>query len=1116
MQATRPRSLIAPLQLGLGVQMHHHFGSKFLLDTLYQLGFSSSYKEVQKHGVNSALQGDDSPQDLEGRCIQHVADNVDHNIRTLDGHGTFHGMGIIAGITPGYNHKTIVQRLNVSLDDIKQIGKIDLHQYNFDRTSKLSLKFESLAAQQSGALPDNISLLCSTLWPKKRIGWSAMCNLVQDGAYPGKSTIVFLPMIDLEPGNLSCIFSTMKFVCNEAFKYRANPMLTFDQPLYWKALTIIDNEPKDSDLKSIVLRLGGFHLEMSFLGSIGNIMSGSGLAELMETVYAPNAVTHMFTGKAVARAVRGHFLIYNALTSLLLCEHFHVSSTVLKDHDTENVEHLSSLEDSEIHNENTFIQDLNKLSYIFDEILERHLPVDTLDQNEVLRKIRDSISTFRKSHIENRTARLWFLYMDMVDLLRNFIKAERTGNWTLHLQTIQKMLPYFAAAGHNLYLKSAYVYLQQMHGLSRTNPAINEALMSGFHVMRRSDRFWSGLSSDLIIEQVLMRCIKTTGGLTRGRGMTDAQRSLWILSMPQCIQMNEAMQQVTGVNFETSEQHKEMCIPRKVRDTKDTTTFLDFLGERSPFSIDKNLRNIETGATGDSNVNSDNALVIGHNIISSMEGKCIDEFVFKRKNQVTTLSSKLNIKVDNEEISVDPQLLFQRLVTTANTMFPDVSQVFKYELSAVPAALFEPSGLMRQAQKSTLADEIWNTGSCVFSDDLGTDVRHVIDGGSLIQRIPWKKGATFAEICQLYIDHINNRYPIPIIVFDGYGSGPTTKDHVHERRSKGVTGTHISFKDSTPFKSKKEIFLANGENKQNFINMLCNKMDNEGFISLQAAADADVLIASTAVRYASCYPTVVVGEDTDVLILLLFHAEENSKPLVFQSDKIRKSKVWDIKKTKELLGNEIVDLLPFIHAITGCDTTSRLYGIGKKEGLKRLRENAFFRELASVFLKQDATSDDVIQSGQSALVILYGGETGESLDQLRYRKFNHKVLTNSLSCVHVQSLPPTSEAASQHCKRAYYQIQEWTNDSVHMLSPSDWGWVLQGTSLCPIRTILPPAPDNLLHVIRCKCKSGCDTRRCTCRKNGLDCSSACSECKGLNCSNCKVLEIHEDEDDSDI
>ncbi|CAC5377771.1 unnamed protein product [Mytilus coruscus] len=34
-QATRPRSVIAPLQIGLGIQMHHHFGSRFLVDTLY-------------------------------------------------------------------------------------------------------------------------------------------------------------------------------------------------------------------------------------------------------------------------------------------------------------------------------------------------------------------------------------------------------------------------------------------------------------------------------------------------------------------------------------------------------------------------------------------------------------------------------------------------------------------------------------------------------------------------------------------------------------------------------------------------------------------------------------------------------------------------------------------------------------------------------------------------------------------------------------------------------------------------------------------------------------------------------------------------------------------------
>ncbi len=42
------------------------------------------------------------------------------------------------------------------------------------------------------------------------------------------------------------------------------------------------------------------------------------------------------------------------------------------------------------------------------------------------------------------------------------------------------------------------------------------------HVVRRSDRFWAGLSTDLIIEQVLRRSFKTTGGLTHDRGMTES------------------------------------------------------------------------------------------------------------------------------------------------------------------------------------------------------------------------------------------------------------------------------------------------------------------------------------------------------------------------------------------------------------------------------------------------------------------------------------------------------------------------------------------------------------------------------------------------------------------
>ena len=81
---------------------------------------------------------------------------------------------------------------------------------------------------------------------------------------------------------------------------------------------IIKSEPVGSDLRGIILCLGGFHTEMSFLGCIGHLMASSGLQEMLELIYAPNAVVHMLSGKAIARAIRAHFIVDAALNALLL------------------------------------------------------------------------------------------------------------------------------------------------------------------------------------------------------------------------------------------------------------------------------------------------------------------------------------------------------------------------------------------------------------------------------------------------------------------------------------------------------------------------------------------------------------------------------------------------------------------------------------------------------------------------------------------------------------------------------------------------------------------------------------------------------------------------------
>ena len=44
-------------------------------------------------------------------------------------------------------------------------------------------------------------------------------------------------------------------------------------------------------------------------------------------------------------------------------------------------------------------------------------------------------------------------------------------------------------------------------------------------------------NSDLVIEQTLMRSLKSTGGLTRGSGMTEDMINLWTLSAPVTVQI---------------------------------------------------------------------------------------------------------------------------------------------------------------------------------------------------------------------------------------------------------------------------------------------------------------------------------------------------------------------------------------------------------------------------------------------------------------------------------------------------------------------------------------------------------------------------------------------------
>ena len=139
-----------------------------------------------------------------------------------------------------------------------------------------------------------------------------------------------------------------------------------------------------------------------------------------------------------------------------------------------------------------------------------------------------------------------------------------------------------------------------------------------------------------------------------------------------------------------------------------------------------------------------------------------------------TLASKSAVKVDGEPYQFDPQVLFQRLALAG---YGNIEDAFDYELCLFPPALAESVDFLNEPQKATFAEAIWN--STTKTDvTIPKQVKYVIDGGALLHRIPWSRGATFAHIINSYGDYVVKKYGKAQIVFDGYIVA-STKDMTH-------------------------------------------------------------------------------------------------------------------------------------------------------------------------------------------------------------------------------------------------------------------------------------------------------------------------------------------------
>ena len=237
-----------------------------------------------------------------------------------------------------------------------------------------------------------------------------------------------------------------------------------------------------------------------------------------------------------------------------------------------------------------------------------------------------------------------------MQILKDFIRADGTCDWLMHLASLRKMLNIFAATGHRNYAKSVRLYLQLMGALPETHPWLYQQLSWGFHAVRRSNRYWAGLPTDLVIEQTMMQTAKARGVLTHGRGMAESVRVTWVKTLHRCATVHSGMLTLTNTDGGTSDiQHVELGQARSKHDFSYLCKMVQW------FVGDDRLRSLASGVTASEtdNVTCDEAERVGQQIMEQMD-ITFSDVVLRKRDQARTLADVSNkIVGTNQKLPLD-------------------------------------------------------------------------------------------------------------------------------------------------------------------------------------------------------------------------------------------------------------------------------------------------------------------------------------------------------------------------------------------------------------------------------------------------------------------------------
>ena len=688
--------------------------------------------------------------------------------------------------------------------------------------------------------------------------------------------------------------------------------------------------------KNFYPRLGGMHWVMSFSGCIGKLMANSGLENIMSYAFA--GVPKMLIGKK-------------------------------------------------------FPMNIRALRFVVLELL-RGFVGDMIEHNDLDRFL-SSVSS------KSRLAQHWVdNFIKPMFLIMLYIRAEREGEFALHLYACKQMLPYFFAAGHWNYARDGVAYLRAMEKLPTS---LLNSFMEGEHVIHLSKGLWNGIWTDMGIETTYMKVGKGPAGLI---GNTTNTRSvkIWanshhlsseVLTELECLRNKGDMKKVG------KERHKEEGNGRIHSDAEDRKKLqLALKNCIHPLETDSHdpskLVNIYTGEESADNVNVFNAIEIGKQQLTQFQNSLPEGFRDKLSSKVTTMAEGKKNKKGAVTESFNTELIFSRVLYLLGIDQLDFTNLFNNELAPVPTALFNDIGEPRlTSSKATLKNKIKVE---VSSRGVENDAVLVDGGGMLHSSIHWPKEGLVEDLVK-GIEHYMSKViktSDAYLVFDRYFDYSIKSETRLKRIGLFKRSHSLSVRTVLP---SKEICMSSTKTEENLIEIIASqilerftqkKITHKLVITSKSPCPVQTKLGVTQMRtdLESKFDEAdyilpqqveaaikegkrsikVISSDTDVFVLLcsMYLSRGWWEAEVYIQDFNNGKSLISVKKTVET-HSELIPSLIALHSLSGCDTVPMMFGVGKVKAV-----TAAMKCPLQSFCKEDSRISDVIKEGKQFVAHCYG------------------------------------------------------------------------------------------------------------------------------------------------